>query len=199
MRKHVENVAPALRLALILLPLTGLAGCFFETREPEEGGGEVCYESVPSTDKLIVFNNLDGSMECLQASSYLDQLTPDFRFVPAPSVANQYPDVFPDEDAWGKGEEELFLNRLFADASAIESELLLEVIDESGTDPVEFEAKYQLRVVDRAGGAILYSGEAFFTVRSERTTWFLMRWVEKESAIGETPLGQLRGGLLQGG
>ncbi len=183
--------------ALTLLgAVLGAGGCFFEPRTPEEGIGEVCYEAVPSTEDRFVFANLDGSMECLQAFSYLDQLSEDFVFVPSPGVQSQFPGVFTGPESWTKTQEEQFLDRLFSDAQSVESQLLETVIDKSGTQEVLFEASYRVRVIGRDGSDITYTGEAFYTVRQEATTWFLVRWEEQAS---DNPLGQLRGGLLQGG
>jgi len=191
-KRSFTTLGPVLGLLVALGP----AGCIFTPREPEEGIGEVCYEAVPSTEATFVFANLDESMACLQAFSYLDQLSDEFVFVPSPSVQAQFPGVFSDPDSWTKEKEEQFLDRLFSDAASVESALLAETIQESGTQEVLFEAAYEVRVVGRDGSDITYTGEAFYTVRQEATTWFLVRWEEKGSA---NPLGQLRGGLLQGG
>ena len=182
----------------VLLIALGMSGCFFDTRDPEQGTGEVCFKSVPSTEEDFVFGNMDGSMECLQAATYLDQLADDFVFVPSPGAQAQFPGVFPVGETFGPDKEELFLDRLFADADSIGSKLLLlEINPPSGTTEVIFDAAYEFRVVSMDGSAITYSGEAFYTLRQEATTWFMTRWEEKGG--GTNPMGLLRGGLLQGG
>lgn len=187
---RIRRANPILTVVCGLLA-AGLTGCLFETREPEKGGGEVCFESSPSTEVDFVFGNLDGSMECRQAPSYLDQLSDDFVFVASPGVQAQFPGVFPDENAWGIAEEEAFVDRLFADADSIQSDLKMTEIDRSGTQVVEIEAEYRVRVVT-GGSAITYTGVAFYTLRQEATTWFLTRWEDTASA---NPIGLLRGGL----
>lgn len=191
-RHGIGRIGP--RLAL--LALVGLSGCIFDTREPEQGTGEVCYQAVPSTEDRFVFDNMDESMGCLQAFSYLNQLAESFVFVPSPTVQAQYPGVFSGPDAWGRTQEEQFLDRLFSDARTIESSLVKTLINKTGTQEVLYEAAYEVRVVGRDGSDITYTGEAFYTLRQEATTWFLVRWEEKGS---DNPLGQLRGGLLSAG
>ena len=196
---HLESRSRRASLVpMALLIALSVAGCFFDTRDPEQGTGEVCFKSVPSIEEDFVFGNMDGSMECLQASTYLDQLADDFEFIPSPGAQAQYPDVFPVGEMFGPDKEELFLDRLFADADSIGSNLLLlEINPPSGTTEVIFDAAYEFRVVSKDGSAITYSGEAFYTLRQEATTWFMTRWEEKGG--GTNPMGLLRGGLLQGG
>ncbi len=170
-----------------------LGGCLFDTRQPETGGGQVCFESVPSSDVEFVFGNLDGSLECLQAASYLDQISEDFVFVASSGVQAQFPTVFPDETAWGRSQEEAFLDRLFADADSVQSRLLLRELDRNGSGPVVIDGEYEVRVVT-GSSAITYSGEAFYTLRQVSTNWQMTRWEEKAS---DSPMGTLRGSLAQ--
>jgi len=171
----------------------GMSGCLFDTRSPESGGGEVCFESVLSSELEFVFGNLDGSLACLQAASYLDQIADDFVFVAAPSAQAQFPGIFPDESAWGRSQEESFLDRLFADADSVQSQLLMTELDRNGSGPVVIDGAYTVRVVT-GGSAITYSGEAFYTLRQVAATWEMTRWEEKESS---SPMGLLRGSLAQ--
>jgi hypothetical protein len=166
--------------------LVASQGCFFETREPESGQVEACYEVKVADRVQTVFDNLDGSMDCFQAETYVSQLTDDFRYIPPPSVAQGLP------DPWTKAQERQFVDRLFADADSVESHLKLEEIQVSGTDPLEVEAKYRVRVVS-GGSATEYAGEVFYRLRQEGTVWRLFEWEEKDSRV---PLGQLKGGLV---
>ena len=180
------------------LVLLSVAGCIFEPREPESGGtGEVCYEAVPQNEQINVFANIDGALECLQARTYLDQLSDDFVFVPSPGVQAQFPDLFPDPEAWGVEEEEQFLDRLFADAETVQASVYEQVQPPTGGSEPLYEGRYSITVINRDGSQIEYTGEAFFTLRQERTAWFIVRWEEKAS---DSPFGQLRAQLLaQGG
>jgi hypothetical protein len=191
MRCSLRNQLLATVCASVFL---GISGCLLDTRTPEQGGGVVCFESVASRDVEFVFGNLDGSLECFQATSYLDQISDDFVFVASPGAALQFPAVFVDETSWGRAREEAFLDRLFADADSVKSSLALKVLDrdESGLVAI-VEAEYSLRVVTD-GSPITYNGEAFYTMRQEATTWFMTRWEEKAS---DSPMGLLRGSLAQ--
>lgn len=195
------QAARGIRRSLALftvIAVAGAAGCIFEPRTPETGGtGEVCYRAVPQAQELNVFANLDGALECLQARTYLDQLSEDFVFVPSPGVQTQYPGLFPDpETSWTREQEEQFLDRLFSDADAVVSMIYEQVQPPSGgTEPL-YEGRYSIKITSD-GSEIEYTGEAFFTLRQERTAWFILRWQEKES---ENPFGELRAALLsQGG
>lgn len=175
----------------ICLAALAIGGCIFEPRDPEPGGGEVCYRAVPQNLELNVYANINGALRCLQARTYLDQLSEDFVFIPSPGVEAQFP------DSWGLAEEERFLDRLFADAESITATIYQEIQPPTGgTEPL-YEGRYSVKVVNRDGSEIEYTGEAFFTLRQERTAWFILRWQEKES---DNPLGELRAALLsQGG
>jgi hypothetical protein len=191
MRHPSRNLVLAIVCTAVI---PGLSGCLLDTRTPEPGGGVVCFESVASRDVEFVFGNLDGSLECFQATSYLDQISDEFVFVASPGAALQFPGVFAEETSWGRAREEAFLDRLFADADSVRSNLALRVLDrdESGLIAI-VEAEYSLRVVTD-GSAITYNGEAFYTMRQEATTWFMTRWEEKAS---DSPMGLLRGSLAQ--
>lgn len=186
------SAGPAVLAGILLL---ALGGCLFDTRDPEQGTGEVCYESVPSTEEDFVLANMDGSLRCLQASTYLDQLADDFTYVPDPQSLAAFGDVYASNDPWELVAEERFLDRLFADADSIQSHLLDSIIEQSGTQIVQIQALYRVRVVS-GGSAIVYSGQARYTLRQEATTWFMVEW---EDQGGDNPFGLLRGGLLQGG
>lgn len=178
---------PARRLVspvLALLVLVASPGCFFDTREPESGGGGVCFEENPAITFAQVFTNLDGSLECFQASTYLAQLADDFEYVPPPGI-----DGLPDE--WGKVQEEEFISRLFSDAQDIQSTLrLADVNPPSGETTVLVEASYSLTVtVD--GNPITFSGEAFYTLVEIGSFFRVTRWEEKPSA---SPMALLRAG-----
>jgi hypothetical protein len=186
--------ATILLATVCLIVGLGLAGCIFQTRQPETGGGAVCFESFPSTEVVSVFANLDGSLDCLQPASYLVQIADDFVFVPSAATQSQFPGVFPDETAWGRNQEESFLDRLFADADSVESHLLIkELAPRQGDNPTTVEGSYRVRVVS-GGSAITYSGEAFYTLRTEATNWKMTRWEEQAS---DSPIGLLRGSLAQ--
>lgn len=181
----------------ICLVALATGGCIFEPREPEQGGGEVCYRAVPQNLERNVFSNIDGALRCLQARTYLDQLAEGFVFIPSPGVQTQFPDLFPNENAWTREQEERFLDRLFADAETVTATVYQEIQPPTGGSEPLFEGRYSIKVVNRDGSEIEYTGEAFFTLRQERTAWFILRWQEKES---ENPFGELRAALLsQGG
>jgi hypothetical protein len=110
-------------------------------------------------------------------------------------VQINHPDLFPTEDAWGKVQEEAYVNALLADSSQdLDSRLLLQVIERSGTTEVLIEAEYLL-TISAGTSQFVYTGEAFFTFRQENTVWVMVRWEEKES---DNPLGTLKAELVGG-
>jgi hypothetical protein len=179
---------------LVLVVLIG--GCLFDPREPEGEPGAACFEVVPApTDPLEVIFNMDGSVECFQGFDYLRQLSDEFVFIPAPSVQINHPDLFPTADAWGKDQEEAYINALLADSSQdLDSRLLLRVIERSGTTEVLIEAEYLL-TISAGTSQFVYTGEAFYAFRQENTVWVMVRWEEKES---DNPLGALKAELVGG-
>jgi hypothetical protein len=150
--------------------------------------------ATPAADPDQVVVNLDGSLDCLQVSTYLLQISEEFVFIPAASVKASYPDLFPSDDAWGADVEREFMEALVSAASGVESHLLLREIKRSGTVDVLIEAEYSL-ISSADGSDIEYTGEAFYTFRQEQTVWVLVRWEEKEAA---TPLGALKAALVSG-
>lgn len=177
-------------MSLILLCVSSSSGCFFKTRDPETGdGGGACYEAKVADRVEVVFENLDGSLDCFQTGTYMDELTEDFLYVPPPSVAQGAP------DPWTKSSERLFVDRLFADADSVESYLVNREIQVSGTEIIEVEAEYRVRVVT-GGSPTEYVGEAFYRLRQEGSRWKMFEWEEKDS---ELPLGQLKVGLVGSG
>jgi hypothetical protein len=173
------------RLALLLvIALLAAPGCLFDTRDPESGTVAVCYEETPAINVDRVFENLDGSLECFQASTYLAQLAEDFEYIPAPGVDN-----LPDD--WGKAQEEEFIGRLFSDAQDIQSSLRVrDVNPPEGETSVLVEAEYSVTVVVD-GSPITFSGEAFYTLVEIGSFFRMTRWEEKASS---SPLGLLRAG-----
>lgn len=181
-----------LRVVLLATGLAGgLAGCLFDPREPEAGSGVACFVATSAEQPIQVIANLDGSLRCLQASDYKRQLSPEFVFIAAPSVQASYPELFGPDGSWGVDEENQFIDTLSGD---VESRLLEQLIDRSGTSEVLFEAEYRVTVT-ADGSEILYTGEAFYTFRQEQTVWVMVRWEEKEAA---SPLGALKAALVSG-
>jgi hypothetical protein len=178
----------------ILVLAVLFAGCIFTPREPDGEPGAPCFEAVTApNDPIEVIFNMDGALECSQASDYLRQLSEEFVFIPAPSVQANHPDLFPVEDAWGKSQEEAFLDALFRDSGQeLESSLLLTLIERSGTSEILIEARYLL-TISAGTSQFVYTGEAFYTFRQENTVWVMVRWEEKESDL---PLGALKADLV---
>lgn len=177
--------------ALSLVLAAGLAGCLFDPRDPEVEAGAPCFVATPAEQPEQVVANLDGSLRCLQPPEYKRQISPDFVFIPAPSVLAAYPDVFAEDGTWSQTEEYQFIDTL---SGEVESSLLERVIDRSGTAEVLIEAEYRV-TVSADGSQIEYTGEAFYTFRQEQTVWVLVRWEEKEAA---SPLGALKAALVSG-
>lgn len=180
--------------------LTLLAGCLLEPRDPDPiTDVEVCFQSFPSREFQLVFENLDGAYACLQQGTIEDQLGEEFLFLPAPSVKSNYPEVF--ATPWTLSREQAWLSTLFAGTDTLVAQLRLsDVNPPSGnfsSGPLVVEAAYRVRYVPRGGTAIVYEGEAFYTLRVVATNWVMTKWEEKESAVGELPFGNLRGGLSQ--
>jgi len=174
-----------------------IGGCFFEPRDPDSGGtAQVCFESFPSREFGLVFQNLDGAYACLQQDTIEDQLAADFTFKPAPSVEAQFPNVF---DNWDAATESAWLSSLFAGTDSLLARLRITDVQPPSGDatfgPLVVEASYRVRHVPRGGTAIVYRGEAFYTLKVVATNWVLETWEEKESPVGQIPLGNLRGGF----
>ncbi|RKZ16121.1 hypothetical protein DRQ53_07155 [bacterium] len=180
-----------LRALPVFLLLVAAPGCLFEPREPEVEAGAPCFVASPAQTPDEVIRNLDGGLECVDPSVYLRQISPEFVFIPAPSVIANYPELFPFEGAWGILREDAFINALSGD---VDSRLLWRVIKRSGTSEVLIEAEYRVSV-SADGSEIEYTGEAFYTFRQEQTVWVLVRWEEKEAA---NPLGALKAALVSG-
>lgn len=167
-----------------LLMSVASPGCIFDTREPQVGGGDVCFEETPAITFGQVFTNLDGSLECFQASTYLAQLADDFLYIPAPGFEDL-------PDPWGKAQEEEFIGRLFSDAQTIQSTLRLSDVEPpEGETTVLVEAEYSVTVVVD-GNPITFSGEAFYTLVEVGSSFRMTRWEEQASL---SPLALLRAG-----
>ena len=182
--------------ALCLLFAALLGGCLFEPRQPEGEPGAPCFEIVTApTDPIEVIYNMNGATECFQNFDYLRQISEEFVYIPAPSVQANHPDLFPDDEAWGKAQEQSYINAFLADQSQdLDSRLLLRVIERSGTSEVLIEAEYLL-TISAGDSQFVYTGEAFYTFRQENTVWVMVRWEEKES---ENPLGALKAEFVSG-
>ena len=169
-----------IRVLLAGVLIAALGGCLFEPRKPEGGGGAACFVALQAQVPEQVLANLDGSMECLQASTYMTQISPDFVFIAAPGVQSSFPELFPVEDAWNREAERQFIDALAGNSEDVESHLLERLIKRSGTSEVQIEAEYRV-VVSADGSQIEYTGEAFYTFRQEQTVWVMLRWEEKEA------------------
>ncbi|HEX9641341.1 MAG TPA: hypothetical protein VGB13_08505 [Candidatus Krumholzibacteria bacterium] len=174
-----------------------VAGCLLEPRKPEGGGGAACFVALPATSDFgEVFTNLDGSLECLEQSTYLDFIHPDFEFIPSATAESSFPSVF--DEPWGVSQEQQWLNVLFADTDSLISDLRLRDIQVNvAGDQATVEASYRLRHVPRGGGAIVYRGQGLYTLEVSGTKWVLRSWDDRDTGGGDSALGNLRGGLLQ--
>ena len=192
MRRSPVTAPRALLAGLLVLT----AGCLFEPREPEPGGGPVCFEKITQENELNVFANLDGSLACRQSQTYLEQFSEDFVYVPAPSVVAQNPALGPGgSDPWGLEEETQFVDLLFTSATdTIFSDVYDQLAPPQGSTEILFEGSYSITVVETDGSEIEYSGEALITMRQERAIWLISRWEEDEST---RPLGELKTSLVQ--
>lgn len=182
----------AMRLVgrVAFLGLLLAAGCFFEPREPEPGGGPVCYEKIPQEFEQNVFANLDGSFRCRQSQTYLEQFAEDFEYVPPPSVLAANPGA----SGWGIEKEGQFVDQLFvATVDTILAQVYDEVRPPQGSTEVLFEGEYSITIVSADGTEEEYFGTALYTLRQERAIWLISRWEEQES---DSPLGLLKTGLV---
>lgn len=191
---RMRVVWPPLAVAVAVLA----SGCFFEPRSPEEGGdgGEVCYQSIAPKQFPQVFTNLDGSMACLQLTSYIDQFATDFVFEPSASAQAEYPEVYSSE--FGRATEEQFFSQLAAQADSAIAELRFDDIQppsETGSNAT-VQATYKLRLVS-GGSSVLYEGQALYELVSVATNWQLRRWVDQGGTGQQNSISDLKGGLLR--
>lgn len=174
-----------------------VGGCLFEPRESEQGGTVFCFQPIPAYQDAGAFVNVEGSLRCKLADTYLKQFAPEFLFIPAPSVAAANPAAF--ADPWTIDDETNFAGRLAATADSIIANLDLHV-DEStrnGSDPVSYVADYVVRYVPFVGPPSVYRGKAEYTLRKLGGTFVISGWEEREPAQGDLAFGQLRGELYQ--
>lgn len=186
MKSRAWNLLP--RVAVLTLALA--AGCLFDPRDPEPGGGPVCYEKIPQEFETNVFANLDGALRCRQSQTYLEQFAEDFEYVPPPSVLAANPSA----SGWGLDKETQFADLLFTSTTdTIFSDVYDQVRPPQGSTEVLFEGEYSITVVSSDGSQEEYSGTSLITMRQERAIWLISRWEELES---DRPLGLLKTALV---
>jgi hypothetical protein len=192
---------PSMPVAVVMVAVATAAGCLFEPRTPESSGGNtvVCFSPVPADQDNEVFYNVEGALGCKIANTYQVQFASDFIFVPAPSVAANFPAAFGDQ--WTFEDEVRFVGTLFSTADSVVSNLDAFIYDETrtgtGGNLISYEADYFVRYVPRGAEASVYRGRAKYTLRTVGGNFVISSWVEFEPGQGDLAFGQLRGELYQ--
>ncbi len=163
------------------LPLAALVGCaacgFFETREPEEGGGNETFWEPPTSPQIIV-RNLELAFENKIFNDYRRALTVDFVFRPDPSdsfqIAIDRPGV-PVFTLWDREVESSTAEQIAADADSIQLVFDLGTEEIVGDDDRLLKKTYTLTIM-RAGTLNLYKGEAWLWVGQVVNEWYIYRW-----------------------
>jgi len=171
--------------SLLLLVLAALlAGCFFETRDPpppELGGGcDFDFEFNDSWEDVL--RNMEGALECGDASEYMGVIAQQFLYLPPPILAANNPQVF--AEPWTVDREQLFINNTFASAR-FQASLADSII--SGPTPdgnfILLTAGYRIAEVDSEGNptGVEYADVAEYRFELASGLVVLLSWRDTES------------------
>jgi hypothetical protein len=162
----------------------------FSTREPEKPNSVQSSWIQPTSPGFVLINlrnaiaekNITNYLRCLADTSHSQKI---FRFIPEPTVANNYPGLF---DKWGKEQEQTYLSQLlfFLPEDSI-SELTLESLrEDTFQDSVILSNKYELRCNYKCNSKDCYHdmmGQVEFRLtRTSEDLWYISRW--SDYAIG---------------
>ncbi len=197
--KPIPRTRSGWALAILLPGLAALlAGCFFHTRTPEQPvlGGGCDFDFQFNNTWEAVLANMEGALECGEATEYLKVINDQFLYVPTPSLVGNYPSAF--ATPWTKQREEIFIQDAFSTAlfSATLTDSILSGPDDDGTN-IRLTARYHIQEVDAAGNPVgaLYTDTARFEF--VRSSLFVELTLWEDLGTGPLPFGDRRG--QQGG
>jgi hypothetical protein len=175
-------------IVFVIAATTFMAGCFFDTRDPEvPQSGETRWQE-PSTPQTLI-ENLRVTLEDQQISFYMRGFRNDFRFHPDPQDSTEFAFqgrlVF---DNWDRTVEDQFAQTIFGKADSIPltfTNLDPPVFDQRG-DSAYTRLRYELAIIDSLqGGGVdsaFYAGILTFIMKDEGEGWQLFRWIDSRGA-----------------
>ncbi len=183
-------------LALVVAAALWLpgAGCLFDTRKAEEGeGGDSVW--VPPTSPEIVVENLRAALEAGTFGDYLRAFTEDFTFEPDAADIAQLAIERPGEpvyDDWTRDVETETAESIAAGAESVT--LSLSLISEQLVEGGRLQKYDYTLTLQRADGADVYQGEAWFEIRQEPTgDWLIHHWLDVITPETVESWGRLKG------
>ncbi len=184
-------------MVALLLVMTGLTGCIFDTRESEVPGGAGSTWVVPILPSQV-YTNMRNGLEDLTGDNYKRSIEDIFTFVPLPEDLNN-PTLIGAFDNWTADVEKEVVDKLLADASNIDVSFtnIEQIFDQSPF--ANFRVDYSLRVLDNTvpPDTTFYKGKAQFDMHDGSKGWQLIRWEDIERVSGFATWGFLRGTLRQ--
>jgi hypothetical protein len=185
---------------LLLLATIVEEGCIFEPRtaQPPASGADAYPWILPYVPK-DVFANLKSGLASNNDSNYERSLDDSFTFIPSPDAAAIYPEKFAN---WTKKTELDVLKSIKLDyvgARTVQfgdANLNFRIEDEQGAIAV-YTGAYAITLNPGDGSpALIYEGEAIFTIIKGTQGWVLSRWEDTQAGTGGNPTsGILRGRL----
>lgn len=167
-------------LTLATFALAGSQAClFFETRTPDEGGGEESFWQPPTSPSIIV-TNLEVAFENEIFNDYRRALTSDFAFDPDDADSFQIEIERPGERVftnWTRDVEVQVAEGIVASAESVSVNFEIGTEEILGDDRL-LKKKYILSVIAGTGTST-FQGEAWFYTRQVAAgEWFIYRWVD---------------------
>ena len=180
---------------VVMLVVTSLCGCIFDTRVAEPPGGPRSGWVVPNLPRNVLTNMKNG-LEDLSGVNYKRSIQDVFTFVPLPEDASN-PTLIGAFDNWTADVEKEVLDKLLADATDIEVAFtnIEQIFDR--TPFAFFNLDYSLRVVDTRADTTFYKAKAEFRMQDGSKGWQLIQWQDIERSSGFASWGFLRGTLRQ--
>ena len=179
-------------LLFAIVPALG-AGCIFEPREANAPGDDTASSWTVPDNPIKVFVNMTSGLESLSGTNYEKSIGTDFTFLPLPSDANQFGDVFV---GWNKTTEVEVMNTIIGDAKTLVVEFsdLTQILGSPSF--AQYEGSYELSIVNKtAPDTLVYKAKARFDLSEGSKGWELTVWEDIESVSGFASWGFLRGTL----
>ena len=163
----------------------------FYTREPEPPQEGRRLNLFSRTVPRNVVRNLELTWEKFSPADYMECLSEDFRFRPAPSDSTRFEEVF--AEPWDRDREEAFARRLLDEnaTSSLDLSLSLDYEEDRG-DEYYFEYTYILKLQHNRDAPGYMEGKMrLFLRRDPLGNWSIALWEDEKT--GDTPtVGELR-------